>query len=734
MGKSSLFRHLLRWLCSCRLPSRPLRSGFKPMGQYPADLASGLLLLQEIHGMFPLSLTKTGWVGFFAQPTRVLAGRIALLTKLLFSLMVRLLWLETATKKMGAVVALSRSTDFGATWLPDSTFLGTASNICRMPGGPSGTYHFASAQGGLYRSSDNGSSWTLVLGTSAVAGVAISGSTVVVGVDFQGIYRSTDQGASWTNVLPRGSGYADWTFAVNSNAIFVTFWDGWAEHYWVYRSKDGGNTFSNVELSNTSTIFPMDRGIVASGGTVFVTAQGGVLRSTDNGASWESSNVGLSCPSGRLVTSGSDLFVCSDEGFFRSTDVGERWHLVNVPFGHARVACIAKQGTTLFATGALGEFFRSADNGLNWSVVNADLPIHLPDWRDPMPYPVNRKSLTFAGSRIFYSCFGPRWETPRDGSILCSTDGGVSWSEGETGLSDRGITAVVARDTILFASSLQGGVFRSTDYGPHWSAVNSGLTDTAITALAVNAERGLIFASTSTQGVFVSQDNGNSWTPCHEGISSSYIKDLAVRGTTVLAGTWGLFRSGNDGTSWTQVPAFSSSAWFDAIAIDPVTGTALVSPSGSNIYVSSDDGVNWWDANSGLNNITRKANCIAFGDGCALIGNWGIWRRSLSEAWTSVEKSDKGLPAQFALEQNYPNPFNPVTSIKYTIGRTRGSDFGTRVKLAVYGLLGRELVVLVDEKKAGGSYEVSFDGSGLASGVYFYRMQAGISCRPANCY
>jgi hypothetical protein len=43
----------------------------------------------------------------------------------------------------------------------------------------------------------------------------------------------------------------------------------------------------------------------------------------------------------------------------------------------------------------------------------------------------------------------------------------------------------------------------------------------------------------------------------------------------------------------------------------------------------------------------------------------------------------------------------------------------------VYDLLGREVAVLVDEKKAPGSYEVQFDGSGLASGVYFYRMQAG---------
>jgi hypothetical protein len=70
------------------------------------------------------------------------------------------------------------------------------------------------------------------------------------------------------------------------------------------------------------------------------------------------------------------------------------------------------------------------------------------------------------------------------------------------------------------------------------------------------------------------------------------------------------------------------------------------------------------------------------------------------------------------LSQNYPNPFNPSTIINYQLPNT--SD----VKLIVYDLLGQEVRTLVNEKQNAGSYQVQFDGSNLASGVYFYKLSA----------
>jgi hypothetical protein len=77
------------------------------------------------------------------------------------------------------------------------------------------------------------------------------------------------------------------------------------------------------------------------------------------------------------------------------------------------------------------------------------------------------------------------------------------------------------------------------------------------------------------------------------------------------------------------------------------------------------------------------------------------------------------IPNAYLLNQNYPNPFNPTTAISYQLPAV--SD----VKLVVYDMLGREVAVLVKERKAPGTYEVKFDGSNLASGVYYLRLQSG---------
>lgn len=71
----------------------------------------------------------------------------------------------------------------------------------------------------------------------------------------------------------------------------------------------------------------------------------------------------------------------------------------------------------------------------------------------------------------------------------------------------------------------------------------------------------------------------------------------------------------------------------------------------------------------------------------------------------------------FSLEQNYPNPFNPVTTIRYSLKNY------TTVSLRIYDILGNEVSVIVDEEQPAGNYEVKFDGSKLASGIYFYRLR-----------
>lgn len=103
--------------------------------------------------------------------------------------------------------------------------------------------------------------------------------------------------------------------------------------------------------------------------------------------------------------------------------------------------------------------------------------------------------------------------------------------------------------------------------------------------------------------------------------------------------------------------------------------------------------------------------------------------KSPSMRWDSltvnITLTDVGTPgtarpgAEYALKQNYPNPFNPVTNIQFSIVDRQL----TTVK--VYDILGREVTTLVNEVKGPGTYTAQFDGSSLASGIYFYRLQAG---------
>ncbi len=86
---------------------------------------------------------------------------------------------------------------------------------------------------------------------------------------------------------------------------------------------------------------------------------------------------------------------------------------------------------------------------------------------------------------------------------------------------------------------------------------------------------------------------------------------------------------------------------------------------------------------------------------------------------TTVDHPVGDVPQSMTLHQNYPNPFNPSTTIRY------GLPNRSNVTLSVFNTLGQAAAELVSGEQDAGYHEVKFDGSGLSSGVYFYRMQAG---------
>ncbi|MCX6150335.1 MAG: ice-binding family protein [Ignavibacteriales bacterium] len=123
------------------------------------------------------------------------------------------------------------------------------------------------------------------------------------------------------------------------------------------------------------------------------------------------------------------------------------------------------------------------------------------------------------------------------------------------------------------------------------------------------------------------------------------------------------------------------------------------------------------------NGTTTAVKIYTFSDKDILAGNYG-YRLKQVDYDGRFEYSDEieiniTRPLEYVITQNYPNPFNPTSAIRYAIPKI---DF---VKISIYDMLGKEIKVLVNEEKTPGNYEIIFDAKELASGIYFYKINAG---------
>jgi hypothetical protein len=131
----------------------------------------------------------------------------------------------------------------------------------------------------------------------------------------------------------------------------------------------------------------------------------------------------------------------------------------------------------------------------------------------------------------------------------------------------------------------------------------------------------------------------------------------------------------------------------------------IISGGTISMYYSLIEGLGFYgysDCELGTGNITTLKGCIING---VLYGDTSL---------TSIKTISNEIPEEYKLYQNYPNPFNPTTKIKFDLSKS------TYTRLLIYDILGREIVMLVNEKLNAGSYETEWMGSGFPSGVYFY--------------
>lgn len=347
--------------------------------------------------------------------------------------------------------------------------------------------------------------------------------------------------------------------------------------------------------------------------------------------------------------------------------------------------------------------------------------------------------------------------------VYRSTDNGSSWMQINAGLTDSSVHALAVHAGQLLAGTRSGGSFRSTDEGEDWSNVLAG--EMFVLEFAFNSS-GDGFAGIagnpmggSWGGVFSSSNSGGPWSysSLHliSGLCINSKGNIIASGQAGSLGTpFGIFRSTDNGASWTNVYPLSNFSLLQPFTANPkgqlfwsgetlMTSTddgqhwsalqegpgqacdLVTSSSGhifaatsGGVYRSTDDGKSWSALNDGLTDTTVYALAIDSAGHMYAGTSSGIVFRSIQSA-TSVNALRTALPSAFSLEQNYPNPFNPSTSIRYSVPQKAD------IQLTVFNALGQEVVQLVNGEVEAGSHEVRFDGSGLASGVYLYRLSAG---------
>ena len=256
--------------------------------------------------------------------------------------------------------------------------------------------------------------------------------------------------------------------------------------------------------------------------------------------------------------------------------------------------------------------------------------------------------------------------------VYRSTNSGTNWFH--TPLNNKSIKSfVIGANNIVYAGTVGSGIYYTTNLGTNW--IQTSLNNQTVNSISILSN--FYFAGVDSNGIYISTNSGSTWTKAS--LINCNVNSIIYNGNLIFAGTSkGIFMSTNPGTNWIQ-----KNQGFTTI---PAINSMIL---GLNyIYAGADDGK--------------------------------IWRRWYADM-IDVKKISTEIPDKYFLFQNYPNPFNPSTNIKYQIANNQLQQ----VNLKVFDNLGKEIATLVNEKQSPGTYEVNFDGSNLASGIYFYKLSVG---------
>jgi hypothetical protein len=326
--------------------------------------------------------------------------------------------------------------------------------------------------------------------------------------------------------------------------------------------------------------------------------------------------------------------------------------------------------------------------------------------------------------------------------ILKTTNGGAVWNTSILPDTTKLFESIYFIDSLSgFVGGFNAAMYKTTDGGVTWvkpSIDNGNFELYAISKFNFNTpSSGLACGGINEFGGMICKttNSGLNWN-CTV-ISPVWLRDIAyldANRINVVGGEYDLFtafaKSSDSGNNWTIDTTFR----FFGVGVSLAyrTRAELWIPAASSWYVSYDSAQEGSWVELPMTYPFRYINWALFVDslhGWAVGNAGGIYKYDTS--LIGINPQNSKVPAEFRLYQNYPNPFNPVTTIKFDVPSNVKHETAN-VKLIIYDVLGRETTTLVNEQLKPGSYEVKWDGSSNASGIYFYRLTARDASTPIN--
>lgn len=525
-----------------------------------------------------------------------------------------------------------KSSDGGATW--SWIHLGNGPGIQSLIAIGATLY---AQSGAILKSEDDGATWTNIsqgLGRDVVIQSLVAiGSTLYVGGfsgDFSKIFKTTDGGTTWTDV---SQGLPSFSFEVSSlyaagATLYAVSSDLRPDP--IYRSEDGGNTWleSSTGLNNTGNTSNV-KSLVSDGSALYVLTSNGILKSSDNGATWVDitaswANLGLNqgvLPLTLLVQNAVLYAGTTSDGLFRSQDGGSSWTSNrNLGLINRQVMAYTNSGSTWYASTIQDGIFISKDDGETWQASNDGFSARNVDslWADGAALITNISNYTT--------------------HVYRSTDRGNNWTFADFG---ERINTFFSLDDTLYAGGY-GSVSKSIDNGATWTSV-------AINPIDVNAIGNItsfaavgtdLYAGTAQECVFKSTDAGGSWTPtCKTNPFPTASSLIAIDSVLFAVNQFGfLEKSVDGGVSWVQ-----GGGGFGFLAVN---GSALFAATSNGLYVSTDKGATWTERDAGMGSSPVSIGSFLVNNGTVYVGTGsGIFAtRDNGVTWVPLDSAGLDLP------------------------------------------------------------------------------------------